>query len=172
MRAVATNLPPGIMEWRRRVGADRHDEVWEGVLHMNPVPNRDHHELAMDLLIWLRQFWARPGRNKVYPERNVSAPGGWPNNYRVPDLVLLTTDRLERDRNEFIEGGPSVVIEIHSPDDEVYILEEGVYRKEPWAKGGWIASHATGIELRGTRGEKLEIRMADDRATCRSLPEQ
>ena len=46
MRAVVPEIEPGILDWRRRTGADRWDEMWDGVLHMPPMPNRSHQELA------------------------------------------------------------------------------------------------------------------------------
>ena len=120
MKVVASVAPPGLVEWRRRMEVDRHDELWEGVLHMNPLPNRDHQELVAELWQWLNLYWARPSGNRVYFERNVAAPGGWPNDYRGPDLVLLTRDRLEIDKNEYIQGAPTVVIEVRNPEDETY----------------------------------------------------
>ena len=34
---------------------------------------------------------------------------------------LMTADRVECDKNEYIEGPPSVVVEIRSPDDASYL---------------------------------------------------
>ena len=45
MKAVMPSVPPEILEWRKRTGADRWDEMWEGVLHMGPTPNYDHQDL-------------------------------------------------------------------------------------------------------------------------------
>ncbi|MGA2257225.1 MAG: hypothetical protein ABSG53_21430 [Thermoguttaceae bacterium] len=43
------DIEPGILDWRRRTDADRWDEMWDGVLHMPPMPNRSHQELELDL---------------------------------------------------------------------------------------------------------------------------
>ena len=40
MRAVMPTLLPDVMALRKRTGADRWDEIWDGVLHMAPMPNR------------------------------------------------------------------------------------------------------------------------------------
>jgi Uma2 family endonuclease len=56
----------------------------------------------------------------VYHDVNVTPVGGWPNNYRAPDLIILLPDRFAIDHNEYSEGAPSVVVEIHSPGDEAY----------------------------------------------------
>jgi Uma2 family endonuclease len=121
VKAVMPTVPPDVLALRKRTGADRFDEMWDGVLHMPPMPNREHQDLGGELETWLRLRWARPRKAKVYHEINVAAPGGWPDrNYRIPDLVLLTPERFHIDRNEYFEGAPDVVVEIYSPGDESY----------------------------------------------------
>ena len=87
---------------------------------MGPTPNRRHQELEFVLESWLRTFWALQSGGKVYHQINLAAIGGWTSNYRVPDLVLLTPERFGIDHNEYFEGAPSAVVEIHSPGDETY----------------------------------------------------
>jgi Uma2 family endonuclease len=200
MKVIASVAPPGLVERRRRMGVDRRDEMWMGVLHMNPLPNRDHQELVMALAFWLKTHWGRPGGNKVHIERNVAKPGGWPEDYRGPDLVLLTPDRFEPDKNEFIEGPPTAVIEIRSPDDESYdkltfYAELGVpevwivdrdtkqpeifvldqpsrqYEKHAVNIDGWLASGFSDIRLRAARGPKLAVEMAGARTSYAELPD-
>ena len=117
--------------------------------------------------------WAKPRGNKVYHQINLAAPGGWPNrNFRVPDLVLLTPPRFGIDHNEYFEGAPDVIIEIHSPEDEsydklpfyadlrvpevwivhrdtrepqVYVLGREGYRQQPAENRGWIVSPVTSV---------------------------
>ena len=60
MRAVMAQVPPELLEWRKRTGADRYDEMWEGVLHMVAAPNREHQDLKGALETYLRLRWARP----------------------------------------------------------------------------------------------------------------
>lgn len=200
MRLVASVAPPGLVEWRHRLGVDRHDEMWEGVLHMNPLPNRDHQELVSELWLWLRTYWARPRGNRVYLERNVASLGGWPNDYRGPDLVLLTPDRFPLDKNQYIEGPPLVTVEVRSPDDEsynklsfyaalgvpeVWVIDRDTKQPEIFALSdheqdysqrtatadNWLLSNATGVELRATDGGKLAVRIAGDAASCHEIPE-
>ena len=118
-------VPPDILEWRRRTGADRWDEVWEGIIHMPPAPIPDHQDFQGALETFLRLRWARPRGAKVLHDINLAPPGGWPplpssptGNYRIPDLVLLTPARFGIQRAEFFEGAPDVVVEIRSPGDE------------------------------------------------------
>ena len=48
----------------------------------------------------------------------MASPGGWPDDYRIPDLVLLTPERFQIDRDEYFDGAPTVVVEIRSRGDE------------------------------------------------------
>lgn len=198
MRAVMPEVPPEILAWRKRTGADMWDEMWEGVLHMAPVPNRHHQDLEGSMETYLRLRWARPRGNRVYHAINVASPGGWPNNYRISDLVLLTPERFGIDRNEYFEGAPAVVVEIRSPGDEsyekldfyarlgapevwiidrdskapeVYVLRGGRYVQKAAGTEGWVLSDVTGIELRVGRPGKLAMRLAGDDSTREDLPE-
>ncbi len=42
-----------LLERRRRLGLDHHDEMWEGVLHMNPAPHGRHHRIGQQLAVAL-----------------------------------------------------------------------------------------------------------------------
>ena len=197
MKAVMPNVPDHILEWRRRTGADRFDEMWEGVLHMAPVPNRDHQDFAFLLAIWLRLNWAIPSGCRVHLEIYIAEEGTWPDNYRVPDLVLLTPTRFHIDRNEYFDGGPDAVVEIHSPGDEaheklefyakigvreVWIIDRDtrqpqIYQlignefesREP-DSAGWLKSDVVGAEMRAAADEKLEICIVGRHDTLEKLP--
>jgi Uma2 family endonuclease len=199
MRAVMSDVSPDILAWRQRTGADRWDEMWEGVLHMPPMPNREHQDLEGAMETYLRRHWARPQRTRVFHGINVASPGGWPQNYRIPDLVLVTAERLAIiDRNEYFEGGPEAVVEIRSPGDEsyeklgfyaelgvlevwiierdskqpeLYVLRSGHYERRAADPDGWLRSMLTGIELRRGRPGKLAMRAHGDASTYEELPE-
>lgn len=199
MRIYAAEAPPGLLEERRRQGHDRYDEMWEGVLHMNAVPHGDHQDLAIQLGSWLLTHWRKRGSRKVFPERNVSLPGGWPNDYRAPDIVLTTADRAGFDKGTHIEGPPLVCVEIHSPHDEAYEKLEFYARlgvPEVWiidrdtkavdlfvlapqhaeyksvvaGPEGWLLSAAAGIELTGTGDFRFAIQLAGLPHTRADLP--
>ncbi|MBN1421999.1 MAG: Uma2 family endonuclease [Planctomycetes bacterium] len=199
MKGVFPEVPQHILDQRARTGADRWDEMWEGVLHMAPTPNRDHQELVFQLGTWIRARWAKPGGNRALGPINVASPGGWPKDYRIPDLVLLTPDRFHIDHNEYFEGPPTAVIEIRSPGDEtnekipfyaklgvpevwvvdrdsrkpeLYVLRQGAYERRDADPGAWLESGATGIEMRAESGDKLAIRLARDDASRALLPEE
>lgn len=198
MRAVMPEVSPAILAWRKRTGAERWDEMWEGVLHMAPSPNRHHQDLEWALETYLRRRWARPRGARVYHQINVCPPGGWPNNYRIPDLVLLTPACFAIDRNEYFAGAPDVVVEIRSPGDEsyeklgfyaalgvlevriiprdskepeLYTLQGSAYVRQAANAAGWVRSAVTGIELCVGVPGKLAMRLAGDESTREDLPE-
>jgi Uma2 family endonuclease len=199
MKAVMPVALPDVLAMRKRTGADQWDEVWEGVLHLPPAPNRYHQDLEWALETYLRFRWARPRGAKVYHQVNLAAPGGWPDkNYRIPDLLLLTPERFAIDHIEYFEGAPDVVVEIHSEGDEayeklpfyadlgvpevwiidrdtkepeIYLLKRGQYKKQVAAKSGWLRSPGTEIELRAGSPGKLAVRLAGDDASREELPE-
>ena len=130
---------------------------------------------------------------------NVASIGGWPKDFRVPDIVLLTPDRFSIDHDEYFEGPPAVVIEIRSPGDEsfeklpfyaqlgvpevwiiardvktplIFVLVEGEYQELEATSHGWLESRMTGILLRAENGGKLGIRLKDNPASLRLLPEE
>jgi hypothetical protein len=96
MKAVIADVPEHILEWRRRTGADQWDEMWEGVLHLAPSPNRDHQRFEYQLLRWLDDNWAERNGCRVYHEINVADPDAakWTDDYRFPDLVMLAPARF------------------------------------------------------------------------------
>lgn len=123
MRAVIANMPKHWLEERKNSEVAQWDEMWDGVLHMPPMPNRMHQRFGRDLQIYLQLMWARPRGAEVHQEVNLTTPedeAHWTLNYRIPDLVLLAPDRFHIDKNEYMVGPPLVVVEIHSPGDEAY----------------------------------------------------
>jgi Uma2 family endonuclease len=192
-----SRVPPDILALRKRTGADQWDEMWEGVLHMTPAPNFDHQQFQCALTTWLETHWAQPNGHLVCPQVNVAAVGGWPDDYRIPDVVLLGKDRFHINHNEYLEGPPTAVVEIHSPGDEayekldfyadlgvpevwiidrdaktpaVYLLRAGRYDELSPDDDGWLHSPATGARMRVEAGPRLGIQMGDDASTHRLLP--
>ena len=49
MKADIPVVPDELLEQRRRTGADQWDELWDGVLHMSPMPSPEHQELEYQL---------------------------------------------------------------------------------------------------------------------------
>ena len=127
MRSILARVPQELLEERRRLGHDRRDEVWEGVLHMVPPPHGAHGRLNDDLGVFFKLHWELEGLGKTYPETGVKRPGtpphpdlgeGIPSDYRTPDRSFLLPERYERFLGGWIVGGPDVALEIVSPGDE------------------------------------------------------
>src|SRR4051812_4945840 len=72
---------------RTSLGLDRRDEMWEGVLHMNPPASGPHQGLATDLVEALRPR-ARALGLHLTMETGLFDPDDPDNRYRVPDLVM------------------------------------------------------------------------------------
>src|SRR3954447_17014842 len=63
---------------REESGADQHDEVWDGVYVMSPLPNNEHQYLASQLCFVLQTVIGLTGRGLVFNGVNVSdREGGW-----------------------------------------------------------------------------------------------
>jgi len=202
MRAVMPSVPQFILDWRERTGIAQRDEVWKGVLHMSPEPDREHQDFEWALETWLRFHWARPRKCRVYHRINLAPAGSgadWIYNYRIPDLVLLTRERFLNDHRTHFEGGLDVAVEIRSPDDEseaklpfyaelgilevwiidrdtkqpdLYLLAGDVYGKQSAEVDGWLRSPRTGIEFRAGRAGKFAIRLTGDGSSREELPEE
>lgn len=99
-----------LIESRRKLGLDGHDEVWEGVYRMPPHADGGHAWLEAELPVVLRPR-ARARGLFFYGAANLGEPG----DFRVPDGVV-TRDRTTN--LYFIAA--AMVIEILSPDDDTY----------------------------------------------------
>jgi Uma2 family endonuclease len=120
MRAVVRQVPEQWLEERARLGHDRWDEIWDGVLHVPPPPSSDHQGLGSDLLVFVGPHLRRRGIRVLY-ETGVYRPGAERLDYRIPDLTFIPVDPppgLVSRRG--IEGAALAVLELLSPDDETY----------------------------------------------------
>lgn len=121
MRAVLLEVPEGELTRRRRLGLDRHDEMWEGVLHMAPAPSDEHQRVADELIAFLLPLLRRTRRGILRSGINVFGGKDQPDDYRIPDLTFVAAGREQILRDEGVRGGaPDAVIEIRSPGDETY----------------------------------------------------
>jgi Uma2 family endonuclease len=99
---------------RRRLGLDRADELWEGVLHMVPPPSGPHARRATELLLALAPIARRRGLIAYGDGVGLYAPEPRPISYRCPDVALARPDQ-ESERG--LEGAV-LVVEVLSPDDD------------------------------------------------------
>lgn len=175
---------------------DRWDEMWNGVVHVAPSPNAIHQKLVIKLGTYLEVNWAVPNSAEIFVQLNVASHGGWPNDYRIPDLVLLHPDRASANKGECIEGPPNVVVDIVSPRDEsfqklsfyqdlevpeTWIIDRDTRSNELFAfdgdqyiarqpnAEGWIISHEIGVEMKA-HGDMLCIRVVGKPDSTSMLP--
>ena len=103
---------------RALTGADRFDEVWEGVYMMAPLANNEHQELQGRLTTVLQNAVGLDSPVRVLPGANVSdRDDDWEHDYRCPDVVVVLPGTLARNRGTHWQGGPDFCIEIASPGD-------------------------------------------------------
>lgn len=115
------SLVEELMERRRRAGADRFDEMWDGVLHMSPDPSRVHLDVLQQLAEILGQLARAAG---LYPGIGGFNLGESEHDYRCPDGGLF------RERSTAVRTSTAaLVLEIVSPDDD------------SWNKFDFFASH-------------------------------
>lgn len=99
-----------LLERRRRLGIDLHDELWDGVLHMNPGPHGRHANVHHQIMVLLDPL-ARDARLTPLTESNI----GDGDNFRVPDGAL------QRSGPELLfYPTAALVIEVVSPGDETW----------------------------------------------------
>jgi Uma2 family endonuclease len=129
---------------RRASGADRYDEVWEGVYMMAPMPNDEHQQLVVLFAAIFQDVIGWPGLGHVRPGVNVSdRVDDWKSNYRVPDVAVFLTGGKAVNHGAFWLGGPDFVVEITSPEDQtrdklpfyekVRVRELLVVDRQPWS---------------------------------------
>lgn len=146
MAALITDpeLERELIAQRQAWGADKFDEVWDGVYVMSPLANNEHQDLVgqLDTIFTIVVRWAGLGR--VQPGANVSdRPENWKQNYRCPDLLVFLHDNPAEDRGTHWFGGPDLAIEVASPGDrshaklpfyaEVGTREVLIIDRDPWA---------------------------------------
>ena len=112
---MMVDVPERLLEERRRAGADRWDEVWEGVLHMVPPPSGAHQRFGMRLAHVLDARAREAGLVGSY-ETGLYRPGT-DDDYRVPDQVYARPELLTE---RGVDGPADLVVEIRSPGDETY----------------------------------------------------
>lgn len=75
---------------RQAWGADRYDEVWEGIRMRAPIPNSEHQRLVGRLTSVLQEVVGWAGQGEVYPGVNVTdREVDWEQDYRVPDEAMF-----------------------------------------------------------------------------------
>jgi Uma2 family endonuclease len=108
-----------LIEERRARGADRFDEVWEGVYVMAPAPNDEHQGISTRLARPLLVVVEDAGLGKVRIGINLASdPDDWEHDYRVPDVAVFLSGSSAECHETFWSGSPDFLVEIVSPWDK------------------------------------------------------
>src|SRR5437899_84927 len=103
---------------RAKNGADRYDEVWDGVYVMAPNANNEHQYICLNLGRAIGNGTEQPQEGQVFGGCNVSdREAGWTKNYRCPDVAVFLAGNRAKDCGEFWCGGPDFAVEVVSPKD-------------------------------------------------------
>jgi hypothetical protein len=125
MTTLVLGTPPpelqALLERRRRAGADRLDEVWQGVHHMVPGPSFEHARISQQLAVLLDGPARVAGLLAAMSDFNL---GDSEHDFRVPDGGLHRPGAAG-----VWLATAAVVVEILSPGDE------------SWQKLGFYAEH-------------------------------
>lgn len=133
---------------RQELGLDHADEMWEGVLHVNPAPRGRHGEILQQLAELFGPLARAAGLVPAMADFNLGAQS----DYRVPDGGLHHAEETD---NRLYYPTAALVVEIVSPDDE------------SWAKLPFYAAHYVNevlivdpqkreIHWLGLRGDRYE----------------
>lgn len=125
-------------------GADRFDEVWNGVYFMTPLANDEHQDLAIRFGYVCLEIIGWPGLGEVRTGVNVSdRVKGWKKNYRIPDVAVFLKGGKARNCGTHWYGGPDFATEIISPNDrsrkkipfysKIGVQELLLVDREPWS---------------------------------------
>jgi Uma2 family endonuclease len=125
MRTLLPDSPPAevkaLLERRRKLGLDRKDEIWKGVLHVAPAPSHRHASIAQQLAVILDGPARAAGLEPTMAEFNL---GDSEDDFRVPDGGLHRPGAAE-----MWHPTAALVVEIRSPGEET------------WEKLGFYAAH-------------------------------
>lgn len=116
MRTLLPDPPPPevlhLLERRTRLGLDRKDEVWEGVLHVVPGPSHTHADIAHQLAVIIDAPARAAGLQPTIAEFNLGESEA---DFRVPDGGLHRPGAAS-----MWHPTAALVLEILSPGDETW----------------------------------------------------
>ena len=112
------NLVKRLIRRRRTTGADRYDEVWDGVYVMSPEANNEHQYLGFKLTMAFHLAIEGLAGVIAYPGVNVSdRSDDWRKNYRCPDVAVFLPGNPAKDMKTHWYLGPDFAVEVISPGD-------------------------------------------------------
>ncbi len=107
------DLEERLREERKMTGADRWDEIWDGVYVIVPLPDNDHQELVYQLAVVFHEVVKQAGHGQVFPGINVSdRVEDWEKNVRVPDGAVFLKSGGATSHDTHWTGGADFLVEI------------------------------------------------------------
>lgn len=140
---------------RRENDSDGHDEVWEGLHVMAPLPNNNHQRIQARFVAVLHAALGWDPATTIAAGVNVSdREKDWQYNYRDPDVVVYLPGNRAKDLGTHWMGGPDFLVEILSPFDrsrdklpfygKVGVREALLVDRDPWGLELFVAAKKTG----------------------------
>ncbi len=128
---------------RRTCDGAQHDEVWEGVYIMTPLPNNEHQQFVFWFTTTLGDVVDQTGLGLVFPGVNLSdREVGWEKNYREPDVAVFLRDGKAINRGTHWQGAADFLVEIISPGERTHdkipfygrigVVELVIIDRDPW----------------------------------------
>lgn len=112
MRVVMLDAPQSMLDERQRLGLDRRDEMWDGVVHMVPPAKDEHQGVSGEFYLVVAPVAKRRG----LVARMETGLFNRDDDYRVPDQLY----RLPEHGSERGAEGAEMVVEVRSPNDDTY----------------------------------------------------
>ncbi len=178
VKAVLVDVPAALLRERRQTGADKADEMWDGVLHMVPPASALHQRVASQLHRVLAPLAEARGLVAFYETGLFRSD----DDYRVPDQLYVRPELVTR---RGVEGPADLVVELRSPNDEtddkidwyaargvreLLVIEPAERRVEllghvegrlapvPPDEDGSVQSEVLGVRLTPAPGPRLVVR--------------
>jgi Uma2 family endonuclease len=144
-------MPATRITWRDTQTMPEDGRIYEaigGELHVTPAPKPRHEWVRMNLVYALLDLIVRPGLGRIF-----TAPIGveFPDTEEgvQPDILIVSTERLNIVREDWIQGAPDLAIEILSPStarrDRTVKLD--LYRRQGVAEYWIVDLDAKQIEV-------------------------
>ena len=140
---------------RRENDSDGHDEVWEGLHVMAPLPNNNHQRIQGRFIAVLHAALGWDTATTIAAGVNVSdREKDWQYNFRDPDVVVYLPGNKAKDLGTHWLGGPDFLVEILSPFDrsreklpfygKVGVREVLLINRDPWGLELFVAGKKPG----------------------------
>jgi Uma2 family endonuclease len=143
---------------RRHTGADRFDEVWDGVYVMSPQANDEHQDIATKLgtVLTIVMMWSGLGLVRIGGVNISDRIMRWKRNFRCPDIAVFLTACQAVNHETHWFGGPDFGVEIVSKGDRSR-KKFGFYAKVGTRELLIVDRYPWALELYVLKGKQLEL---------------